>query len=545
MEPIRALAQRMIGGTVAEKYRLERLIGVGGHGAVFEARHAWTGRRVALKVLLGAAASVRDASERFLREARAAAKVEHEGVVEVLDMGRDEALGGLYLVVEFLEGEDLKARLAQRGHLSPREAVTLLLPVMRGLAVAHAVGVLHRDVKPANIFLSRAADGSESAKLIDFGVSRLLAREGASPLTLTGSPVGTPEYMSPEQARGDAEVDGRSDIWGMAVVLYEALSGARPFQGSSYNALMFRIALEPPVPLSTRVPSLPSWLVEAVHRGLEKSPDDRYRAMEDFVTALDGRRESLSSEAPVVVTPLSDTSAAPTPVPEPSTHDTLASPAPRVVAPPRVDLSPEPLSPDSLTAALARGEPAATLDVASAEVDRAAAKLRRRGRAFGVSVLVAVAALSAALAVKLQPRGLRVPPVTPVATPVATRPRVPVDAALLDASVTPSSVAERAVFERLFGSLVRSVAEPARPAVRACLGATFFGQVSVMFVVRPDGSVLRAEPQGPLAETSRGRCVAETLGALRFPATRGRGLSRVRWRYVFAPASAQPSAGAR
>ncbi|MFO0628337.1 MAG: protein kinase [Polyangiales bacterium] len=537
MESNKALAERLVGRVVAEKYRLLRVLGVGGHGAVFEALHQWTNRRVALKVLLGAAAAGPAATERFLREARTAAGVRHEAIVQVLDMGRDDALDGLYLVVEFLDGEDLRARLRDEGHLAPQTAVDLMLPVMRALAAAHTAGVVHRDVKPANIFLARNADGTVSPKLIDFGVSRHVARDAdGAPLTLTGSPVGTPEYMSPEQARGASDLDARSDIWSVAVVLYEMLGGARPFQGTSYNALMFRVALEPPPPLGEIAPALPAALVAAVHRGLEKSPDDRYATMEDFVAALVALRDSLATTRGDV-RPVRAAADAPTPVPPPAS-DTLASAPPAAAAP-----SP-PLAPlASLPSALGRAVGAASLEVNDAEVDVAASRARRREWATGVAALLVFSLAAAGLAWKLQDDARRnaVPtPVSPLAAP-ATPPTPTPLAAPTVAEPSP----ERTAFDRLFGSQVRNVAEPARPAVRRCLGATFFGQVVVVFTVRPDGSVQRAEAEGPLGETTRGRCVAEALAALRFPVTRGRAPSRVTWRYVFAPGEGDASAGAR
>jgi serine/threonine protein kinase len=538
VESNKALAERLVGRVVAEKYRLLRVLGVGGHGAVFEALHEWTNRRVALKVLLGAAAAGPAATERFLREARTAGGVRHEAIVQVLDMGRDDALDGLYLVVEFLDGEDLRARLRDEGHLAPQTAVDLMLPVMRALAAAHAAGVVHRDVKPANLFLARNGDGSVSPKLIDFGVSRHLARDAdGGPLTLTGSPVGTPEYMSPEQARGSADLDARSDVWSVAVVLYEMLSGARPFQGTSYNALMFRVALEPPVPLRELAPSLPVDLAAAVHRGLEKSPDDRYPTMEDFVTALAALRDGLSTTRGEVraVRPAAD---APTPVPEVA-PDTLASapPAPKVPSLP----APRPL--ESLPAALGRAMGAASLEVNDAEVEVAASRVRRRERALGVAALLLFSAMAAGLAWRLQEDARRNAVVTP-ASPLAAPSAPPVPTTLPAPTVAEPSP-ERTAFDRLFGSQVRNIAEPARPAVRRCLGATFFGQVVVGFTVRPDGSVLRAEAEGPLGETARGRCIAEALGALRFPTVRGRSPSRVTWRYVFAPGEGDASTGAR
>lgn len=543
METIRTEAERLVGRTIAEKYRLERLLGIGGHGAVFEARHVWTQRRVALKVLLGTAAAVSDSAERFLREARAAASVEHAGIVEVLDMGRDEALGGLYLVVEFLDGEDLKARLQAEGHLSPYDAVALLLPVMRGLAAAHAAGVVHRDVKPANVFLARLADGSTAAKLIDFGVSRLAARDARPSLTLTGSPIGTPEYMSPEQARGDAEVDGRSDIWAVAVVLYECLCGARPFQGASYNALLFRIALEAPTSLSTRVPSLPEWLVRAVERGLEKLPDDRYASMEDFVTALDSRLRELPRERPPVVRVVPENSSAPTPVPEQGPSDTLDLGDSLRLAASRAADSSQSLAAEAISTHLQPlDQPPAALDVLGDEVDLAVARTRARGLTLGVVVLLAVALGSTAIALKLQPT---IPRPTVQTTGLADAGAAFAPTYVTDAAPSFDALEPRPTIERVSGSLVRSVAEPARPRVRGCVGDGFFGQVAVTFTLRPDGRVRRVEVEGALAETTRGRCVAETLAALSFPPLRGRASATVRWRYVFAPPRDQPSTGGR
>jgi serine/threonine-protein kinase len=453
-------------------------------------------------------------------------------------MGRDDALDGLYLVVEFLDGEDLRARLHDEGHLAPQAAVDLLLPVMRALAAAHTAGVVHRDVKPANIFLARNNDGTMSPKLIDFGVSRHVSRDAdGGPLTLTGSPVGTPEYMSPEQARGAVDLDARSDVWSVAVVLYEMLGGARPFQGSSYNALMFRVALEPAAPLGELAPSLPPALVAAVHRGLEKSPDDRFPTMEDFIAALVALRDALSTTRGAVraVRPAAD---APTPVPAVAS-DTLAGPAsaPAFPSPPLM------LRAESIPAALDRASASASLEVHAREVDAAASRVRRREWALGGAALLAFATLSAALAWKLQDDARRnaVPsPMSPLAAPNASPTPTP---------LPPPAVAEpspeRTAFDRLFGSQVRNVAEPARPLVRRCLGATFFGQVVVGFVVRPDGAVLHAHVEGPLGDTARGRCIAQALAALRFPTVRGRSPTRATWRYVFAPGEGDASTGAR
>ncbi len=188
-----------MGRVVADKYRITRVLGIGGHGAVFEAQNTWTERRVALKLLVGPSALHPEIAERFLREARASTRVAHPNIVEVLDMGRDAADGTLYIVQELLHGEDLRELLRRERTLDPHQLIEVLAPVMDALATAHGLGVVHRDLKPAHIFLLRGADGRIVSKLIDFGVSRM--GEGAgetNELTHTGALLGTPDYISPE-----------------------------------------------------------------------------------------------------------------------------------------------------------------------------------------------------------------------------------------------------------------------------------------------------------------------------------------------------------
>ncbi len=216
---------------VADRYAIESLLGRGGMGEVFAARDARTGARVALKVLRRSHASERGV-ERLLREARAAGRVQHPGVVRVFDAGVDEINDLAYIAQELLVGETLRALLSRRGRLHHDEAVALMRPVIDALVAAHDAGVVHRDLKPENIFVER--DGEVlRPRVIDFGIARLVARDEAqaSQLTTTGAVLGTPGYMSPEQARGLGDVDEQTDVWAIGVVLYELLTGATPSRG--------------------------------------------------------------------------------------------------------------------------------------------------------------------------------------------------------------------------------------------------------------------------------------------------------------------------
>ncbi|MFO0650446.1 MAG: serine/threonine-protein kinase [Polyangiales bacterium] len=275
-----------IGATVAGRYHVVRRIGVGGHGAVYEVEHAWTRRRVAMKMLRSDRTHVAGLVERFLREAQAATQVKHPNIVDVFDMGQDGDGGALYIVEELLLGDDLRHVLKQRKKLPYAEAMSILGPVMSALEAAHRAGVVHRDVKPGNIFLSRGADGVMVPKLIDFGTSRV-AEDPAdtSHLTMTGEPIGTPAYMSPEQVRG-VRAGAEVDVWAMGVVLYETLSGVRPFVAPNYGALVLRIATEDPQRLDVVAPEVSRAIADVVHRALSRRIEDRPPSMGAFLEAL-------------------------------------------------------------------------------------------------------------------------------------------------------------------------------------------------------------------------------------------------------------------
>jgi serine/threonine-protein kinase len=247
-----------IGQVVADKYRLVRLLGQGGMGAVYEAVNTWTTRRVALKFLRAELTAEPGAVARFTQEAKTATAIAHPSIVEVLDMGRDPTDGSLYIVQEFLDGGDLRHFLqGSGGRLPPDEALDIAIPVMGALVAAHGRGVVHRDVKPENIFLLQNTSGRPLPKLIDFGISKVLGSPGAQGMeTATGAAMGTPRYMAPEQLRGEKSIDGRADVWAMGVVLYEMLGGRRPYDGGSVFELASQMMTRRPPPLHELCPGL-------------------------------------------------------------------------------------------------------------------------------------------------------------------------------------------------------------------------------------------------------------------------------------------------
>lgn len=275
------------GALVAEKYRIEESLGQGGMGAVFAATHAVTGKRVALKWMLPEFATDAQSSARFLREAQAAARIDHPNVIDVYDVGQHE--GALFLVMEMLKGETLSARAAQ-GPLTIADAVALLLPALRGLAAAHRQGIVHRDLKPDNIFLAQVEDGAPPVpKVLDFGISKLgqgLSLDPNSQLTRTGTVMGTPHYMAPEQLRGAKDVDARADLYSMGVVLYQLLTGKLPHDADSYGELVFKVNSEPPTPLSQLRPELDAALCAVVERCLARNVDDRHGNAEALIADL-------------------------------------------------------------------------------------------------------------------------------------------------------------------------------------------------------------------------------------------------------------------
>lgn len=263
------------GDVINGKYRLESLIGEGGMGTVWRAHNLTLGAEVAIKLINSAAASS-EAADRLLREAQAAARLLDPAIVRVFDFGKT-AHGDPFIVMELLEGENLETAIVRRGRLSPTRAASVVLPVTRALTLAHSQGIVHRDLKPENVFLAKAPCGLQP-KVVDFGVAKF--DEAPLRLTTTGTLLGSPLYMSPEQARGQA-ADHKADIWAIATVLYQTITGRTPFDGDNYNAVMFAIMSKPH-------PSLASFGVDderlsaIIDRGLAKQPDERFESMQAF-----------------------------------------------------------------------------------------------------------------------------------------------------------------------------------------------------------------------------------------------------------------------
>ena len=283
----------------AGRFVIEHAAGAGGMGTVYRAQDLSTQRPVALKLLHSASAPAHDV-DRFIREAQLLAELRHPGIVSYVAHGQT-AEGQRYLAMEWLEGEDLSVRL-RRGTLTEREAVSVLRQVADALAVAHARGVIHRDIKPSNLFLQ---DGEiEQVKLLDFGIARKLS--AAQVMTRTGLVIGTPEYMAPEQARGERDLTPAADIFSLGCVIYECLAGQPPFAGEHVAAVLVRILFEPPPDLRSRRPGVPDALRAVLDRMLSKEPARRHRdagQLADEVAQLGQLAvESLASPAELAVT---------------------------------------------------------------------------------------------------------------------------------------------------------------------------------------------------------------------------------------------------
>jgi serine/threonine-protein kinase len=273
------------GQVLGEKYRLARLVGEGGMGAVYEAQHLVVKRRFAVKLLRPELAKNTEVIARFRREAEAAGALESEHVAAVTDFG-EAPDGAPYIVMEFLVGESVAALLEREGPLPVPRAVSILLQVCRGLEVAHDAGIVHRDLKPDNLFVVKRTDGSDLVKILDFGIAKLQSGAAAVQVTRTGSAPGTPHYMAPEQARGDKAIDRRTDIYALGVILYELLSAKQPHPGDSYNAILAHILTKPPAPLATIRAGLPEGLARAVHRALAAEPNARPESALEFAKSI-------------------------------------------------------------------------------------------------------------------------------------------------------------------------------------------------------------------------------------------------------------------
>jgi serine/threonine protein kinase len=309
-----------VGDRIEGKYEIKRLLGEGGMGAVYEGENTLIHRRVAIKVLHSGVAALDEAVKRFENEAQAAGRIGSDHIVEVLDLGRLES-GDRYIVMEFLKGESLSARIAARGRLSPTEICHIGLQLLEGLSAAHEAGIIHRDLKPDNIFLIAKAKGTtDFVKILDFGISKFNVLGKDFSMTRTGSVMGTPYYMSPEQARGAKNLDARLDVYAAGVILYEAATGRVPFDGDTFNELLIKIVTEESPAVRTLAPDLDPGLAEIIDRARQKNPDQRFASAREFRDALARWSDSACSRelatgatlpfTPPLVGPGSDTALA-------------------------------------------------------------------------------------------------------------------------------------------------------------------------------------------------------------------------------------------
>lgn len=315
-----------VGQVVAGKYRIVRRVARGGMATVYEASHIEIGRPFALKILHAELKDHATVRSRFKHEAKAAGALENDHVAAVLDFGMlpDETL---YIVMELLRGEDLATRLAREGTIPPEEAIEIVIQMCAGLQAAHEAKVIHRDLKPGNVFLCRRDGARPHVKLLDFGVARALSSV-PSENTEIGATMGTPWYMSPEQARGQRDLDSRSDVYGLGVVLFEMLSGEKPHLAENTNALLHQIATGRAPSLASRCPELSEKLCAVVDRALAPDPPERFASALEFADALRpftrGAREPRKDEAPALAAASSpvETGAALIPASDPTAPST-------------------------------------------------------------------------------------------------------------------------------------------------------------------------------------------------------------------------------
>jgi serine/threonine-protein kinase len=265
-----------VGDVIAGKFKVERMLGRGGMGAVFAAHHEFLNQRVALKLVLGSIAESKEARDRFMNEARAAFGIQSEHIARVLDVGEDQ--GRPFMVLEYLEGADLARIVEERGPLPVVEAVDYVVQALDAIGQAHAKGIIHRDLKPANLFIVRGSDGQGIVKVLDFGISKMtnpLAPDSGG-MTSTKAMLGSPYYMSPEQLRSSRTVDARTDIWAIGIILHELLTGEVPYKGDNLGELFANILEQDAPPIGAKRPDVPPELQHVVLRCLQRKADHRY-----------------------------------------------------------------------------------------------------------------------------------------------------------------------------------------------------------------------------------------------------------------------------
>jgi len=286
-----------LGTLLADKYRLDGILGIGGMGVVYRSNHALLGVPVAVKIILPEYAARREFVTRFTNEARAAARIQSDNIARVSDVGTTND-GISFLVMELLDGEDLGNILAREGPQPPERCVDWMLQAIAGLSDAHSAGIIHRDLKPSNLFLVRRKGKADRIKLCDFGISKGAFEDPSSHITKTNTMLGSPAYMAPEQLRSSRTVDARADIWSLGIILYELLTGSTPFIGENVGAVFAAILETDPLPVRSMLPAIPEALDAAILRCLRRSPAERFPTAAELGVALapfasDGGQEVL------------------------------------------------------------------------------------------------------------------------------------------------------------------------------------------------------------------------------------------------------------
>ncbi len=291
-------------GTIIDgKYRVDRYIGSGGMGQVYGATHLTLGRKVAIKLLRHSRIDDEKAVARFVREAQIASAIGHDNICEMLDVGADQ--GGIpYLVMPLLVGQSLRDILDNRSQVTIDRIGDIIGQILRALDAAHTERIVHRDLKPDNIFITDMGDRKDFVKLLDFGISKFLDSTSNIEITQTGAILGTPPYMAPEQAEGSTAIDHRVDIYTTGVILYEALTGVRPFEGKTYSEIVVKIVSRPFLPPSELNPSIPPGVEAVVIKAMARDPNKRYSNAEEMRVALD---DALSEKDLVDCDPMVNT----------------------------------------------------------------------------------------------------------------------------------------------------------------------------------------------------------------------------------------------
>ena len=277
-------AHRLEGKLVAVRYKVLRKIGEGGMGSVYLAEHVTIQKKIALKVLLHEYARKDLIKQRFLQEAKAAAKIGHENIVDIIDFGNTPT-GSLFFAMEYLEGDDLSKVLQMNGPMTWGRAKPILLQVCRALEAAHSKGIIHRDMKPENIFLEEREGKRDFVKILDFGIAKVGLEDGGERLTRSGMVFGTPHYMSPEQAMGK-KPDNRVDVYSVGVILYEMLTGEVPFNADSFMGILTRHISDKPTPPRELREDIPQEVEAIILKALSKKPEGRYQSMAEMAVAI-------------------------------------------------------------------------------------------------------------------------------------------------------------------------------------------------------------------------------------------------------------------